>query len=209
MSLNWGNKRKVIKNLKSFCRKTKINLRNRAHVRPEHGNRVLHVNERNIDAIESKGIRHDGLITRCKNIALTLAAADCYPVALTDKKGSFASLLHVGQKGAEAKIVAKTIKIIKRRFNVVSENIVLTIGPGIRACCYNVNLVKLIKRQARSRGIPRENIVETDATCTCCGKDGTDKHIYFSHRRSVKNVKEEEGRSITIVSLLKKKRPRK
>lgn len=202
MSLKWGEKKEVEKNVRNFLTKFKIIVRKRAHIKPEHGNRILYVNENNINAIMSKGIKHDGLITTCNNITLTLASADCCPVALTNKKGNFVSLLHVGREGAKIKIVAKAIDIVTRRFLVNSGEILLTIGPGIKKCCYGTDIVKLIKQQARSRGIPYRNISAADV-CTCCGKDEKDgKYLFFSHCRS-RSVKEQEteGRFITVVSL--------
>ena len=164
----------------------------------------MYLNKRNIKGIRNKKIKYDGLITICEDITLTLASADCYPVALTDKKGSFASLLHAGREGIKLKIVAKMIDMIFRRLKISPQNIVLLIGPGIKPCCYDIDIVKLIKRQARSRGLLYENIVAVDTTCTCCGKNGDDgEHIYFSHHRSTKEVNEEEGRFITVVSLNK------
>lgn len=201
MSPNWGPKREVQKNIKKFCEKIDTDVKKIVHIKAEHGNRILHVNERNAEAITSKGIRYDGLVTVSKNLSLTLAPADCNPVVITNTKGSFVSLLHVGRKGAELKIVTKAIdSIIRRRLEHLPENLILKIGPGIKKCCYDIDLVRLIKQQARSRSIPYGNISVSDV-CTCCGRDNKNgEFLFFSHRRSVLK-KEAEGRFITIVSL--------
>jgi len=199
MSLNWGNHADVNKNVKNFFQKAGVGLRKkRVHIKTGHGNRVLILNKKNIDVTRVKGLKHDGVITSCRKAVLTLASADCYPVVMTDKAGSFVSLLHVGRSGAEKKIVSKAIGIVIRRIGVRPKDIILVVGPGIEECCYSVDLFKMIKQQAISYCVSHKNIHTTNV-CTCCKKGDNGEHLFFSHRRSMKNG-ELEGRFLTVVS---------
>ena len=200
MSLTLANKDVAAKNVKKFSRKIKVKFNKRAHIKPEQGARILVLNKRNFDAIKVKGVNHDGVITLCRDITLTMASADCYPVIITDKQGSFISLLHVGRMGVENRIVSNAISIIVRRLEVHPKDILLVVGPGIKKCCYNIDIAIMIKRQATSYYVPRRNIHLVD-TCTCCGveEDDDGEYSFFSHRRSAETG-EQEGRFLTAVS---------
>ena len=200
MSLKWGDVKKTAKNIKRFCGKIDVNLNKRAHIKTEHGTRVLVLNKKNTDAVKAKGIKHDGVVTSCRDTVLTMASADCYPVVITDKQGSFVSLLHVGRMGAESGIVSNTISIVTRRFEAHPKDILLMVGPGIKKCCYNLDIAMMIKRQATSYYVPSRNI-HTVETCTYCGveEDDVGEYTFFSHRRSAETG-ETEGRFLTVVS---------
>ena len=200
MSLKWGGIKEAAKNVKKFCGKIGVNLNKRVHIKSEQGTRVLVLNKKNVDAVKAKDVNYDGIITSCRDIILTMASADCYPVVITDKKGSFVSLLHVGRMGVENRIVSNAISIIVRRFKIHPKDILLVIGPGIKKCCYNLDIVMMIKRQTTSYYVPSRNIHALDI-CTRCSieENGDGEYLFFSHRRSAE-TREQEGRFLTVVS---------
>lgn len=79
----------------------------------------------------------DGLVTKEKNVLLTVRAADCVPILLYDLKNEICAAVHSGWRGTVAAIVAKAVKqMIDLGSN--HEDIIAAIGPSIGQCCYEV-----------------------------------------------------------------------
>ncbi len=140
----------------------------------------------------------DGLITNNKNIVLCIQSADCLPIFILDKEKSIISLLHAGWKGTAKRIIEKAINLFIKLYNSNSKDIIISFGPCIRECCYEVsdsfkntfskevlkekenhyylNLVKENTQQANTLGI--SNIFSDSALCTSCNID-----LFYSHRK--------------------------
>ncbi len=149
------------------------------------------------DAIEDC----DALITNEKGIVLTILTADCVPVLLYDSKKKIVAAVHAGWKGTKAKIVAKTVKKMKKVYGCEPENIIAAVAPSIGSCCYEVgedvarhffdtadgfrktgekymlDLPFINKKQLLDVGLKEANIEMSDV-CTACEVDR-----YFSHRK--------------------------
>lgn len=141
----------------------------------------------------------DALVTKESGIVLTLTGADCFPVYFEDKKAGIIGLAHCGWRGIIGGIVPKTIETMKN-LGATSENIYLTMGPGIcknhfevqehdlgtfadfpeaiiRGEKNSVNLKKIIIAQAKRSDIPRKHMTD-QKECTYCLPEK-----YYSYRR--------------------------
>lgn len=141
----------------------------------------------------------DALVTQTPEMILTLTGADCFPVYFEEKTAGIVGLAHCGWKGIVGGIVNNTVGAIVE-MGGKTENIVMTIGPGIctkhfeikedilssfevypeyilREERISVDLKGIIKKQATESGIVSENILDTNE-CTYCLDEK-----YFSYRR--------------------------
>lgn len=80
----------------------------------------------------------DAIVTNKKNIAIAIAAADCYPILLSDEKNNVIGAAHCGWKGTLSHIVKNTIEAM---CNLGSEpqHIKMAIGQGISMVNYKVS----------------------------------------------------------------------
>lgn len=144
----------------------------------------------------------DGLVTKEKDLYLSLTVADCFPVFFFDFKKEVVGLAHASWRAIIKGIITKTIKLIKKAGSK-SADILLGIGPGIRSCHFEVkkevakkflskfprnvlrkrknrlfvDLAKSIKIEAIKNGLLPRNI-EDIKECSYCLKNK-----YFSWRR--------------------------
>lgn len=80
----------------------------------------------------------DGLITRDKELFLSVRVADCLPLLAFDPKLSILGVAHAGWKGTEKNIASTLInKFVK--FGSKVENILVALGPCIEFCHYEVD----------------------------------------------------------------------
>lgn len=144
----------------------------------------------------------DASYTYQKNIVCAVMSADCIPILLTDKNGSFAAAIHAGWRGVENNIIRKTINIIgvqsndilvymsaaicKNHFEVGAEIFTMfmqqdinnksfftAIGNGKFYC----DLTAIAKMQLLKLGIINQNIYLSNM-CTYCNKE-----LFYSYRR--------------------------
>jgi polyphenol oxidase len=169
-----------------------------------HGMRICAVHEK-----KSKVGEADGLFTTAGNLLLTLVNADCFPVLLARLDGAAVMALHVGWRGALGGIVKEAAELISRNGDH-PKHWVAAIGPGARACCYEVSQ-ELIERFSSGFALPR-NLIEPShrkldlpsligwqlkafgfsafsdmGACTICSKmvdgKGNTQPAFFSYRR--------------------------
>jgi YfiH family protein len=107
-------------------------------LRQVHGNRVIVLTEAS-DLPLARGMPGDGLITNCFHLPLAVITADCFPVVLTVPSLPAVGILHVGRKGAAARIVTAAIALMCQEFNVSAKAVFAAIGPRIGRCCYEVD----------------------------------------------------------------------
>jgi len=145
----------------------------------------------------------DGLITKEKNLFLSLTAADCFPVFFFDQKKEITGLAHASWRAIIKGLITRMIKIMKNKFLSQAKDVLIGIGPGIRSCHFEVkedvakkflsrfskkvlikrknrlfiDLPMAIKLEAVKNGILAKNIEEIKE-CTYCLKNK-----YFSYRR--------------------------
>lgn len=142
----------------------------------------------------------DALITRQKNLYLSVTVADCVPVLFYDTSAKIIGIAHAGWRCIVGGIIKNTVQKITESGGR-PENIVIALGPGINVCHFSikadvldefkdykefliekdsqqfVDLKGIIKKQLLDLGIKPENI-ENNNECTFNNADR-----YFSYRR--------------------------
>ena len=162
---------------------------------------------------------YDGGVTREKDIVLAINTADCVPVLFYEKKHGIIGAVHAGWKGIVGGIITNAIEQILSIGGDVDE-IKITIGPHIGACCYEfskdgvkafegryegedqvhftiddhiyVDVGKAAYIDAVRCGIALENI-DYYVGCTKCQED-----TFFSYRRSNKKL---DGEMVSFIGM--------
>ncbi|OGK62327.1 hypothetical protein A2446_00350 [Candidatus Roizmanbacteria bacterium RIFOXYC2_FULL_38_9] len=162
----------------------------------------------------------DGIVTTEKGIAIAVRTADCIPIIYCDLKAGVIAASHNGWRGSLKNISSRVIDIMVER-GASKENIVVAIGPGIGACCYDVqderyysfleefdndfgafsirggkrhlNLLKLNYEILKRIGIKTDNI-DFFPFCTMCNKD-----LFFSYRRDYKKHPDRFGEMFSFI----------
>jgi polyphenol oxidase len=137
--------------------------------------------------------RADGLVTARPGLAPTVLTADCLPIAILGD--GVAAMLHGGWRGLEAGIVAAGVERV-REINPTGP-LSAAIGPGARACCYevgpevhaafagqpdtvhrgaNLDLPAIARHELERAGVTE---IHDIGLCTMC----SDPSLFFSHRR--------------------------
>lgn len=94
-------------------------------IKQEHGLDVIR--------LPSTKLKGDAVFTNQKNVVCAVRTADCLPILLSNKKGSFVAAIHAGWKSLGSGIIEKTIN----RINSDSE-IYAWLGPCISASNFDV-----------------------------------------------------------------------
>jgi len=160
------------------------------------------VHEDNIQIISSAQSKPvsacDAIITDQPNIALAVMVADCIPILMFDTKRYIVAAIHAGRNGTFLQIAPKTVEVMQKEFGCLPSDILVFMGPSIRACCYEVSteiativknsfgksyidnrmldLQKLNQDQLIKTKIKKDNI-QISNICTCCNPN------YFSYRK--------------------------
>ena len=138
-SLNCGfgssdSKINVKDNLSLVSEKMGINKNNLFLMNQTHSSKVVVIDESNINI---QRVDADALITKIKNIAISVLTADCVPVLIYEKKNNIVACVHAGWKGAISGIIENTLnQIIKMNKN---NNIYVAIGPCIGLKNYEID----------------------------------------------------------------------
>ena len=135
----------------------------------------------------------DGQATALEDAAALVFVADCLPVLLA-AEGAVAAL-HCGWRGLAAGIVAEGVAALREVGG--SGPVTAAIGPGARACCYevseevqaafaavpaaragerNLDLPAIARHELERAGV---ETIHDVGLCTICG----DPDLFFSHRR--------------------------
>jgi len=80
----------------------------------------------------------DALMTRVPGIALGILVADCFPILLADPDSGAVAAVHSGWRGTASRILAKTVMALEARIGSRPAHLLAAVGPGIRACCFEV-----------------------------------------------------------------------
>jgi hypothetical protein len=166
-----------------------------------HSDRVL--------TVESPGPQGQGdaLISNVPGIGLAIRTADCLPILIADPKNRAVAAIHAGWRGVVSEIGPKTIEAMSRLFDSAAEDLVIAIGPGIGACCFEVgpevaaqfnlsgrtkvDLVETLCRQLGRNGVA-EGQISTAKLCSKC-----DPELFESYRRDGNAA----GRMVAMIEL--------
>jgi YfiH family protein len=131
----------------------------------------------------------DGQVATAPGAAPIVLVADCLPIALVAPEAVAA--LHAGWRGLAGGIVAEGVGTLRR---AGASRISAAIGPGARACCYEVgdevraafgttgrtlDLALIAAGQLAAAGVDE---VHDTGLCTICATDEAGPR-FFSHRR--------------------------
>lgn len=160
----------------------------------------------------------DALVTKARGVAIGVRVADCLPLLLADPTAGVVGAVHAGWRGVASEITSVAIDEMVK-LGASTENLVASIGPHIRACCFEVGdevvealskvahgaifvetnhgpkphvvLANLVRAQLEARGLSAASIDDVPG-CTSC-----DSERFFSHRRD----KGKTGRHLAVIAL--------
>jgi YfiH family protein len=183
-----------------------------------HSNRVHIIEDISGQWNQSEG---DALATRAENIALSVQVADCFPVLIADPVTNAVAAVHSGWRGTLSGVLPQTIREMERVFESDPSTLLVAIGPGIRACCFEVgpevaelfdhaypgcccessnvdrpgkyflDLSKALNIQLSLAGIQREHRCDLNACTRCTQKE------FFSYRAAGPAA----GRMMAVIGL--------
>jgi polyphenol oxidase len=162
----------------------------------------------------------DGLISDRPGVALGIRTADCVPIFFIDRASRIIGAAHAGWRGTALGIAARMVETFVARFSSCREDLLVSIGPAIGPCCYQVDapvfeafsskpskdlflhpckelgrwmldLALANRLQIREAGVPSKNIFSA-GLCTACRQD-----LFFSHRAGGGRA----GRQINILMI--------
>ncbi|HMT03392.1 MAG TPA: peptidoglycan editing factor PgeF [Burkholderiales bacterium] len=167
-----------------------------------HNNYVI-----NLDNVESNSnLIFDASITSVRNKVCAILTADCLPILLTNKKGTFVAAIHAGWRGLLNNIIENTINMLKP-----DSTILAYIGPSIcekhfevgndvfnkftnispknlnyfkektsvnKEIKYYCNLIEIAKDLLLNAGLDSKNIWVSNE-CTYCNND-----LFYSYRKN-------------------------
>lgn len=79
----------------------------------------------------------DGLVTVVPGLILSVTGADCFPIYAVDPKWRVIGVVHAGWRGLANGIVPQLIRQL-RALGCDASDVLVGIGPGIRACHFEV-----------------------------------------------------------------------
>jgi YfiH family protein len=177
------------------------NTTNLATAKQIHSDRVL--------LVQSSGPQGEGdaLITNLPGISLAIRTADCLPILIADPVNRAVAAIHAGWRGVVSEIAPQAIEAMRRQFGTKPSDLVIAIGPGIGACCFEVgpevavqfglsgrtkiDLVETMCRQLGRNGV-KAGQISTAGLCSYC-----DPELFESYRRD----REAAGRMVAMIGL--------
>ncbi|HLC95342.1 MAG TPA: peptidoglycan editing factor PgeF [Patescibacteria group bacterium] len=194
----------AMRNRVLFYKKCKVPEKSVVSAIVEHGENIAIVN----NAQEEFLADTDAIITKEKNLYLTITVADCFPIFLYDPTQKIIGIAHAGWRGVVKEIAPKTVGAMVR-MGGDPKKINVAIGPGISQAHFlfgdkdfvkyfgryqqdhfmvpssemgkvHVNLQAIICQQLRDAGLS-SNHIATTLECTY-----TNREKYFSYRREKK-----------------------
>lgn len=157
----------------------------------------------------------DALISNRPGVTLAVRTADCLPILMADPRNQVIAAVHAGWRGTVLGIVPKTVQMMQQRFGTRPEDLVVGIGPGIGACCFEVgpevavrfapffperddlsgrarvDLAETTCRQLRRNGVTMGHLASS-GLCSCCQPD-----LFHSYRRD----RNAAGRMVTTIGI--------
>ncbi len=142
MSLHYGDTAGALDNRIGFLSGLDIDYRKLVCAKQVHGDsvRVAARKDSGSGALtyESAIDDTDAFVTDKLNLPLAIFTADCLSIFLYDPETPAIGLAHAGWRSTHAGIAGKTIKLMQEKFGTQARNLIVTFGPSIRKCCYEV-----------------------------------------------------------------------
>ena len=157
----------------------------------------------------------DALISNRPGLTLSVRTADCLPILMADTRNRAVAAVHAGWRGTLLEIVTRTVDAMKEQFSTRPDDLVIAIGPGIGACCFEVGpevasqfsalfpersdldrraKIDLVETNLRllGRNDGRMRQIATSGLCSCCRTD-----LFHSYRRDL----DQAGRMVSTIRL--------
>lgn len=131
---NWDQRARVAKNRQEFAAAIAAGRMRMVALRQIHSDLAHRVAPSDVDT----RLHGDALLTREPDILLAIQTADCIPILLADQRTHAVAAVHAGWRGTLKRIAEKTLGRMRMEFGTRPEDVVVAIGPGIGACCYEV-----------------------------------------------------------------------
>jgi YfiH family protein len=149
--------------------------------------------------VNPPSLKYDAMITDIPNQFLGIRTADCIPIFVVDRRRRVIAAIHAGRQGTALGITKKVLKKMKEEWNCSEKDLLITLGPSIGPCCYEidekvflkewepfsidkgmgkwmVDLARINMAQLEEEGIKEDQISWIDL-CTRCHTD-----LFFSYR---------------------------
>ncbi len=208
------NKKLVTTNINIAKKKLGLENTKLKLIKQIHSNKVEIIDQKNLN----EKIVADGSITKDNNIALAIMTADCAPIFIFDLDCSFICCLHIGWKGCLNNIFEIAVNIIAK---ITSQELIAIIGPCLSKENFEVDekfkdvfitqnlnyenfftiksnqqkphfdMRGLINYQLQSCSVDKISNVDIDTY--------SNKHLFFSHRRSSHLCTLPTGRLINLI----------
>jgi YfiH family protein len=202
-NLAWDSAEAVRENRRRFLSAVALESSKLATLSQIHSDRV-HIIEQKSGAANTMP-QADAQITRLRGVAIAVQVADCFPVLVADSAGGAIAAVHAGWRGTAERIVLKAVSVMQSAFGSNPGDLLIAVGPGIRACCFevgaevldvfrhnfpgmklpaenprrpaNLDLAAAIRVQLGEAGVPDRNVFDV-GLCTRC-----ESAEFFSYRR--------------------------
>ena len=220
-SLNCGlgsddKKENVTKNLNWVSQKIGCDQESLITLNQKHTNEVICFNS-NAD-IKNK-LTGDALVTKVKNIGISILTADCASILFYDPKNKIIGCAHAGWKGALSGGIQNTVKKFNE-LNSKNEDLIVVVGPCINKKNYNVKIdlfKKFIEQNKENeiffkkkndenydfdlRSYINKEISNLDIkNIENIEKDTfSESEFFYSYRRSCVNKEKDYGRCISVI----------
>jgi len=216
MSLCYGDVSNALLNRETIMKKLGIDSRELVCAKQTHSGNVHYATELDKgkgaltydDAIADT----DAFITDKKGVPVAIFTADCLSVFLYDPYKPAIGLVHGGWRSTKEEIAFTAIKLMQKRFGADPKNLLVSFGPAIRSCSFEVeedfkkffpkdiqeregklymDLAGANRRQVLKAGVKEENIFDY-RICTVCSIGD-----FYSFRVE----KDVSGRMISVMML--------
>ncbi len=124
---------------KPFVTFKKIGLQSIVFLHQTHSTQGLPISSwQQVEHLKPFSYEGDYLLTQQVGIGLAIAAGDCLPIILYDKKNHAVALVHAGWRGSVAQIAPLAFQRMHSLFGSVGTDMRVFFGPSAKRCCYRV-----------------------------------------------------------------------
>jgi hypothetical protein len=137
---------RVNENRRQFLSALKFEGSHLSTLRQVHSNRVYIIENNRGEGNQPEG---DALATRGEKVALAVQVADCLPILIADPVRHAVAAVHSGWRGTRLRVLLQTILQMEKSFGSIPSDLLVAVGPGIRACCFEVGaeVAELFERE--------------------------------------------------------------
>lgn len=163
---------------------------------PSHQDRMVFIEEADWEQTPvSVLMATDAAFSRHAQGYLLLGTADCIPLVVTDRAGSWVGLVHLGWRNLVDNLAAKVVRAVHAHYGTPPAQLLLGIGPAIHPCCYrfadpiqrhdpfwqpylqqqpdglySIDLPQALRQQLVNAGVQQTHIAQLPY-CTACHSD--------------------------------------